>query len=126
MPSNPSNAAAPVTEATTNNINHPSIPFPTSDNPPTLVEQAQEKTAEAVKPVVEKLTVIKDQATSKLNSGVSQAVTKLGEHSEKLYTSQVKLLDSCRVQVRKQPMTMLGIAVATVVALGVLFGRQTR
>lgn len=126
MPSNPSNAAAPATEATTNNINHPSIPFPTSDNPPALVEQVQEKTAEAVKPVVEKLTVIKDQATSKLNSGVSQAVTKLGEHSEKLYTSQVKLLDSCRVQVRKQPMTMLGIAVATVVALGVLFGRQTR
>ncbi|MES2041345.1 MAG: hypothetical protein V4495_26295 [Pseudomonadota bacterium] len=130
MPSNPSNSAAPVngtTAGTTaNNINSPSIPFPTSDNPPTLVEQVQEKTTEAVKPVVEQLAVIKEQAASKLSSGASQAVTKLGEHSERLYISQAKLLDTCRVQVRKQPMTMLGLAVATVVALGVLFSRQTR
>jgi ElaB/YqjD/DUF883 family membrane-anchored ribosome-binding protein len=129
MPSNPSttnNTVTPANDAVADNINHPAIPFPTSDNPPAQTEQVQEKTAEAVKPVAEKLNVIKEQAASKLASGASQAVTKLGEHSEKLYTSQVKLLDTCRVQVRKQPMTMLGVAVATVVALGVLFRRQTR
>ncbi len=129
MPSNPSttnNTVTPANDAVADNINHPAVPFPTSDNPPKQTEQVQEKTAEAVKPVAEKLNVIKEQAASKLASGASQAVTKLGEHSEKLYTSQVKLLDTCRVQVRKQPMTMLGVAVATVVALGVLFRRQTR
>lgn len=129
MPSNLSttnNTVTPANDAVADNINHPAIPFPTSDNPPTQAEQVQEKTAEAVKPVAEKLNVIKEQAASKLASGASQALTKLGEHSEKLYTSQVKLLDTCRVQVRKQPMTMLGVAVATVVALGVLFRRQTR
>ncbi len=129
MASNTNNAnttATPANDAVADNINHPAIPFPTSDNPPPLAEQVQAKTAEAVKPAVEKLNVIKEQAASKLASGATQALTKLGEHSEKLYTSQVKLLDNCRVQVRKQPMTMLGVAVATVVALGVLFHRQTR
>lgn len=126
MPNNPSNSAAPATGATANNTNNPSIPFPTSDNPPPLVEQVQEKTTDTIQPVVEKLAAIKEQAASTLSSGASQAMTKLGEHSERLYISQAKLLDTCRVQVRKQPMTMLAIAVATVVALGVLFGRQTR
>ncbi|MFZ6734136.1 hypothetical protein ACO0LG_19560 [Undibacterium sp. Ji42W] len=130
MPNNPNNTTASVGQAaaekTTENINHTTIPFPTSDKPPQLVEQIQEKTAEVVKPVVEKLAVLKDQASTKLSSGASQAVSKLSDHSEKLYTSQAKLLDTCRIQVRKKPMTVLGLTVATVVALGYLFRRQTR
>ena len=113
-----------------NNANNSAIPFPTSDNPPAVteqvVEQVKEKTTEAVMPVAEKLTALKEQASSRLNASANEAVTKLCEQSEKLYVSQVKLLDSCRVQVRKQPMTILGVAIATVVALGVLFHRQTR
>ncbi|MFZ6713204.1 hypothetical protein [Undibacterium sp. TC9W] len=132
MPSNTSNAnntatntATPANDAVVNGITHPAIPFPTGDNPPTFVEQVQTKTAEAVKPAVEKLNVIKEQAAGKLASGANQALSKLADHSEKLYINQVKLLDACRIQVRRQPMTMLGLAVATVVALGVLF-RQSR
>jgi len=130
MPNNANNtanstAATPANDAVADNINHPAIPFPTSGNPPSLIEQVQAKTAEAVKPAVEKLNDIKEQAASKLTSGTDQALIKLADQSEKLYINQVKLLDSCRVQVRKQPMTMLGLAVASVVALGVLF-RQTR
>ncbi|PXX43038.1 hypothetical protein [Undibacterium pigrum] len=125
MPTNTTNAT-PAANETAADINHPSIPFPTSDKPPSLVEQVQEKTAEAVKPVAEKITALKEQAASKLNTGTNQAITKLCDHSEKLYLSQAKLLDTCRVKVRKQPMTILGVTVATVVALGVLFHRQTR
>lgn len=138
MPNNANNSATRVNATVTDNISHPAIPFPTGDNPPPLakqvpapvaeqvVEQIKEKTAETVKPVAEKLTVLTEQAASKLNASASQAVAKLCEHSEKLYVSQAKLLDTCRVQVRKQPMTILGVAIATVVALGVLFHRQTR
>ncbi|MFZ6876204.1 hypothetical protein ACO0LF_29420 [Undibacterium sp. Di27W] len=126
MPTKQTDTTAAANGNVAEQIDHPAIPFPTSDNPPSLAEQAQEKIAEAVKPVAEKITVLKQQASSKLNSGANQAACKLGEHSERLYVSQAKLLDTCRVQVRKQPMTMLGIAVATVVALGVLVHRQTR
>lgn len=125
MPNNTTTPTPPAKEAV-EETKQPSITFPTSDNPPSLIEQVQEKTAEAVKPVTEKLTALKEQAAGKINTGTNQAISKLCDQSEKLYVSQAKLLDTCRVQVRKQPMTILGVTIATVVALGVLFHRQTR
>lgn len=64
------------------------------------------------------------EVVDKISSATSQAAETLGEKGEQLKNAEQRLMENCRGYVRDNPVTSLGIAVATGFLLSRLVSRR--
>jgi ElaB/YqjD/DUF883 family membrane-anchored ribosome-binding protein len=62
--------------------------------------------------IIDKAANSANEAVDKIASATNQAVEALGKKGEQLKNTEQQLLEDCRVYVRDNPITSVGIAVA--------------
>jgi len=74
--------------------------------------------------IIDKAANSANEAVDKVASATNQAAEALGKKGEQLKNAELQLIEDCRVYVRDNPITSVGIAVATGFLLSrVLSGR---
>lgn len=86
----------------------------------TLIDRA----SDAARPVVDHLAAGAHQAVDKLAGAASQAAETLDVKGSQFKDQQLRIVERCRVQIRDNPITSLGVAVAAGFVLSWLFRRR--
>ena len=97
-------------------------PGRTLDEASAGAHDAIDKASDAARPVVDRLASGAHQAVDKLASAAGQAAETLSVRGEQLKNAQAQAMEQARIYVRENPVTALGIAVAT----GFLLSRLLR
>jgi ElaB/YqjD/DUF883 family membrane-anchored ribosome-binding protein len=82
------------------------------DQATSTAHKAIDKATEAARPAVDKVAASAHQIVDKLAGAANTAADKLDERTMQLRDVQSRLTDQCRVYVRENPLTSIGIAVA--------------
>ncbi len=95
----------------------------TVDRATTGAHDVIDRATEAARPAINTFAEGAHHAVDKLAVAASRAADTIDTRSGQLRDAQMRLADRCLTQVREQPATSLGIAVATGVVLGWLISR---
>lgn len=96
----------------------------TVDNAASSAHRAINKAQDVTRPAVEHMATSAHHAVDRIGSAATHAADSLAMRGEQVRDAQLRLTESCRSQVRAQPIASIGVAVAGGFLLGWLLKQR--